>query len=551
MILNKAAAPLTIGAVVALLAGCTAAQGGEGGDTDNVLTYLEPNWFNSLYPPAAGFYPNGGVVNQLTDRLLYQDPRTLELQPWIATSLPEVNEDATVFTFDIRTDVTYSDGTQLTAQNVVDNFDLYGKGDKERLLNVSEQISNYDHGEVVDHDTVRFFFTEPSPGFAQATSTYNAGLLADATLKLRNEDFGPGGAKNVIASGPFVVDEETLGTDLVLRVREDYNWAPPSLEHQGRARLDGIHYTLAAEEAVRSGALLSGQADAARSISPPVERHLRDHGVDIISAGTNGVNNSLALRFNHPLLQDIRVRQAIIHSIDREEVIRILLSDSYPLASSPLASTALGYTEEHNAYAFDPERSRQLLDDAGWIPGPDGIRSKDGERLELAVNHALPQPRSKEIITMIQSDLLDLGIELDMVAGDRATQNAAQKDINRVQLLHTMVGRADYDVIESHLAIGRRDALLNNAGDDTPIDTTLEELLHRVVSTPDASGRAAASKAVQDYVTDQAYILPLFEEPQVYALAPHVKGFDTEAVARPSFYSVYLAQPHREAGAEQ
>ena len=101
------------------------------------------------------------------------------------------------------------------------------------------------------------------------------------------------------------------------------------------------------------------------------------------------------------------------------------------------------------------------------------------------------------------------------------------------------------------MAIGRRDALLNNAGDDTPIDATLEELLQRVVSTPDVSGRAAASKAVQDYVTDQAYILPLFEEPQVYALAPHVNGFDTEAVARPSFYSVYLTQSHREVGAEQ
>lgn len=550
MVLNKAALSLTVGAITALLAGCTAAQGGENGDTENMLTYLEPNWFNSLYPPAAGFYPNGGIVNQLTDRLLYQDPHTLELQPWIATSLPEINEDATIFTFDIRTDVTYSDGTALTAQNVVDNFDLYGKGDKERLLNVSEQISNYDHGEVVDHDTVRFFFTKPSPGFAQATSTYNAGLLADASLQLRNEDFGPGSAENVIASGPFVVAEETLGTDLVLRAREDYNWAPPSLEHQGRARLDGIHYTLAAEEAVRSGALLSGQADVARNISPPVERHLHNHGVNIVSANTNGVNNSLALRFGHPLLQDIRVRQAIIAGIDREEIIRILLSDSYPLASSPLASTALGYTQEAHAYAFDPERARQLLDDAGWTPGADGIRSKDGERLSLAVNHALPQPRSKEIITMIQSDLRNIGIELNLVAGDRATQNAAQKDINRVQLLHTMVGRADYDVIESHLAMDRRDALLNNAGDDTPRDAALEELLQKVVSTPDTPGRAAASKAVQDYVTDQAYMLPLFEEPQVYALTSRVQGFTTEAVARPSFYSVYLTQSRREAGAK-
>lgn len=535
------AAPVVLVGAVALLSGCTAGGGAEShAEGDNVLTYLESNWFNSLYPPAAGFYPNGGVINQLTDRLLYQDPETLELQPWIANDLPEINEDATVFTFDIRTDVTYSDGTPMTAQNIVDNFDLYGQGDKDRLLNVSEQISNYDYGEVVDEDTVRFHFTAPSPGFAQATSSYNAGLLADSSLQLRNEDFGPGGAANVIGSGPFVVDSETLGTDLVLKTREDYDWAPPSLEHQGRARIDGIHYTFAAEEAVRSGALLSGQADAARTISPPVERHLEDQGVQVVASATNGMNNQLAMRFNHPLLQDIRVRKAIIHGINREEIIRILLSDSYPLATAPMTSSALGYAEQPGAYTFDPDQARALLHDAGWTPGPDGIRVKDGQRLSLSVNHALPQPRSKEIVTMVQSDLSDLGIELNMVAGDRATQNAAQKDINRVQLMHTMVGRADYDVIESHLSVNRRDSLLNNAGDGTPADAKLEELLQKVVSTPDDAGRAAASKAVQDYLTEQAYVLPLFEEPQVYALAPHVKGFITESVARPSFYSVYF-----------
>lgn len=535
------AAPVVLVGAVVLLSGCTAGGGAEShAEGDNVLTYLESNWFNSLYPPAAGFYPNGGVVNQLTDRLLYQDPETLELQPWIATDLPEINEDATVFTFDIRTDVTYSDGTPMTAQSIVDNFDLYGQGDKDRLLNVSEQISNYDYGEVVDEDTVRFHFTAPSPGFAQATSSYNAGLLADSSLQLRNEDFGPGGAANVIGSGPFVVDSETLGTDLVLKTREDYNWAPPSLEHQGRARIDGIHYTLAAEEAVRSGALLSGQADIARTISPPVERHLEDQGVQIVAAAANGMNNQFAFRFNHPLLQDIRVRKAIIHGVNREEIVRILLSDSYPLATAPMTSSALGYAEQPGAYTFDPDQARALLDDAGWTPGPDGIRVKDGQRLSLSVNHALPQPRSKEIVTMVQSDLRDLGIELNMVAGDRATQNAAQKDINRVQLMHTMVGRADYDVIESHLSVNRRDSLLNNAGDGTPVDAKLEELLQKVVSTPDDAGRAAASKAVQDYLTEQAYVLPLFEEPQVYALAPHVKGFVTESVARPSFYSVYF-----------
>ncbi|WP_375712831.1 TIGR04028 family ABC transporter substrate-binding protein [Corynebacterium riegelii] len=534
---GKVTPPIAIALVAALLAGCAPPTSGK---SDNVLTYLESSWFNNLYPPAAGFYPNGGVVNQITDRLLYQDPETLELHPWIATDLPEINEDATVFTFDIRTDVTYSDGTPMTAQNIVDNFDLYGLGDKERLFNVSEQISNYERGEVVDEDTVRFYFSKPSPGFAQATSSYNAGLLADASLKLRSEDFGPGNAVNVIASGPFVVESETLGTDLVLRAREDYDWAPPVLEHQGRARLDGIHYTLAAEEAVRSGALISGQADMVREISAPVEPHLENHGIQVVSASTNGMSNQLAFRFNHPLLQDIRVRKALIHGINREEILRVLYSDSYPLATGPMASTALGYKEEPGEYTFDPDLSRELLDSAGWVPGPDGIRVKDGQRLSLWVNYAQPQPRSKELVTMVQSDLRELGIELNMVAGDRATQNAAVKDIDRVQIMHTVVGRADYDVIVSHLSLKRRDALLNNAGDDTPVDPTLEELLSTISSTADAQGREAASHAVQDYLTEQAYVLPMFEEPQVYALAPHVKGFDTEAVARPSFYSVYF-----------
>lgn len=542
---GKVTPPIAIALVAALLAGCTPPTSGK---SDNVLTYLESSWFNNLYPPAAGFYPNGGVVNQITDRLLYQDPETLELHPWIATDLPEINEDATVFTFDIRTDVTYSDGTPMTAQNIVDNFDLYGLGDKERLFNVSEQISNYERGEVVDEDTVRFYFSKPSPGFAQATSSYNAGLLADASLKLRSEDFGPGNAVNVIASGPFVVESETLGTDLVLRAREDYDWAPPVLEHQGRARLDGIHYTLAAEEAVRSGALISRQADMVREISAPVEPHLENHGIQVVSASTNGMSNQLAFRFNHPLLQDIRVRKALIHGINREEILRVLYSDSYPLATGPMASTALGYKEEPGEYTFDPDQSRELLDSAGWLPGPDGIRVKDGQRLSLWVNYAQPQPRSKELVTMAQSDLRELGIELNMVAGDRATQNAAVKDIERVQIMHTVVGRADYDVIVSHLSLKRRDALLNNAGDDTPVDPTLEELLSKVSSTADAEERAAASKAVQDYLTEQAYVLPMFEEPQVYALAPYVKGFAPEAVARPSFYSVYFENGKDEEG---
>ncbi|TVU82982.1 TIGR04028 family ABC transporter substrate-binding protein [Corynebacterium aurimucosum] len=539
----------TLAAALAL-AGCSAADRPEG--EDNVLTYLEPQFFRTLYPPAAGFYPNGGVVNQLTDRLLYQDPETLELSPWIATEMPEVNEDATEYTFNIRTDVTYSDGSPLTAENVVANFDLFGRGDKSRTLTSSEQIANYDHGEVVDEDTVKFYFTQPSPGFLQATSAYNAGLLSDSTLALDNEGFGPGNAINVIGSGPFVVESEEIGTDLKLKTREDYDWAPPAVKHQGRADIDGVHYILAAEESVRTGAILSGQADIARQISAPQEPLLQEQGINIIARGTNSMNNQFAFRFDHPLLQDKRVREAIIHGVDREEILRVLFSDSYPLATSSVAKTGLAYKDQSSAYTFDPEESKRLLDEAGWEPGPDGIRVKDGQRLVLRTNTALPQPRSKEVMTMVQDQLRALGIGIQVNAGDQATQNADAKDINKVQIYHSMVGRADYDVITSLYGINNRDAFLNQDAEGNPIDEHLQELLDAVLDTPDKEGRIKATEEVQDYLTEQAYVLPLFEEPVVYAVRPGITGFSPESVARPWFYEVSIdAAPQRAASNEE
>ncbi|MGD7001999.1 TIGR04028 family ABC transporter substrate-binding protein [Corynebacterium halotolerans] len=533
-----------LGTLVALIAGATllgACSTSAEKVSENTLTYLEPIFFTSLYPPSAGFYPNGGVVNNITDRLLYQDPETLELHPWIATELPEVNEDSTVYTFNIRTDVTYSDGSPLTAENVVANFDLYAEGDDGRLLTGSEQITNYERGEVIDDDTVRFHFSAPAPGFAQATSSFNAGLLADETLELDNSGFAPGNAVGVIGSGPFVITHEDLGTELTLSAREDYDWAPPTHPHQGRTPLDAVHYVLAGEESVRVGGLVAGQADIARQVEAPVERHLLNQGLNVVSRGTNGMNNQLVFRFQHPKLADIRVRQALIHGIDREGIIGTLFSDSYPLATSSVAATALGYRDQGDAYDFDPERAEQLLDEAGWLPGPDGIRVKDGERMSLTVNEAVPQPRSREVITKVQEQLRRIGVEIHLNPGDHASQNADSLDQDNIQIRHTMVGRADYDVIKSLYHSDNRNELLNlNPHTGEIGDRQLEDLLEAIASAPEEAERDRLAGEVQDYLTEQAYVLPLFEEPQVFGLQPYVRDFQPEAIGRPSFYGVSI-----------
>lgn len=535
-------------AIAALVAGCSAGGGATTPTADvgepqqgGTLTYLEPQTWSTLYPPSAGFYPNGGVVNNITDRLLYQNPETLELEPWIATDFT-VNDDATEYTFDLRTDVTYSDGTPLTAENVVKNLDLFGKGDPDRALPVSEAINNYDHGEVVDEDTVVFYFSAPAPGFAQAVSTINSGLLSDATLDRTSEQFGPGNATEIIGSGPFVISDEQIGTQLSVTAREDYDWAPPSFEHQGRAYLDGIDYVVASEDSVRVGTVVAGQADIARQIEAPDEAQFAAAGLSLHAAATNGVNNGLSFRFREPRLEDIRVRQAIIAGIDRQQIVDTLFTASYPLATGALAKTALGYTDTSEYYAYDPDKAAELLDEAGWTLGSDGIRAKDGEKLTLTFNEALPQPRSKEVVTLIQEQLSGLGIQVNLFAGDMAAQTAASTDQSTIQVYHSMVGRADFDVLKSQYFSKNRNTLLNlNPADGTVGDEELDALLQAVASEPTTAEREAASAAAQQYLAEQAYILPIFEEPQVFGLTDKVQGFATESVGRPLFYATWLA----------
>ena len=542
-------ATTAVAAAIALLAaGCSA--GGSAAPSDGAsaepqsggtLTYLEPQTWTTLYPPSAGFYPNGGIVNNVTDRLLYQNPETLQLEPWIATDY-KVNDDATQYTFDLRTDVTYSDGTPLTAANVVKNIDLYGKGDKDRALPVSEVINNYDHGEVTGDHTVVFHFTAPSPGFAQAVSTINSGLLSDATLDRSSEKFGPGNAKEIIGSGPFVISDEQIGTQTSVTARKDYAWAPPSLKHQGAAYLAGVNYVVAAENSVRVGTVVAGQADIARNIPAPDEAQFAAGGLSLHAAATNGVNNGLSFRFRDQRLADVRVRQAIIASIDRQKIVDTLFTKNYPLATGALAKTALGYVDTSSYYAYDPTKAASLLDAAGWTLGSDGVRAKDGEKLSLTFNEALPQPRSKEVVTLIQEQLGKLGITVNLFAGDMAAQTKASNDQSTIQVYHSMVGRADFDVLKSQYFSKNRNTLLNlNPADGSIGDPQLDALLQAVASEPTSAQRQTASEAAQKYLAENAYILPIFEEPQVFGLTAKVHGFETESVGRPSFYSTWLA----------
>ncbi|MFG1480428.1 TIGR04028 family ABC transporter substrate-binding protein [Xanthobacter sp. V4C-4] len=534
------AATLLAGTVLAetlLATSAGAAEPVKGG----TLIYLEQQAHTNLYPPAGGFYPNGGVLNQITDKLTYQNPRTLEIEPWIAETW-SVNPDATEYTFKLRPGVTFSDGTPLDAAAVARNFDTFGLGNKALKQPVSEVVNNYHRSEVIDPLTVRFFFSRPSPGFLQGTSAIGSGLVAQKTLDLPFDQLGD--ATKIIGSGPFVVAAERLGKELTLKARPDYAWGPARLAHQGPAHLDGIRFIVTGEDSVRIGALLAGQADFIRQVQAYDEPQVEAKGFPIYAPSTRGQNNSIVFRPDNPLVADVRVRKALSLATNRQEILSTLYSPHYPAATSIIAHDAIGYVDQSDKLGFDLDKARALLDDAGFKPGADGIREKDGRRLELTAYESLPQPQNKAMLQLVAQQWAKVGVKLNVLAGDSGSRTLDDLDPLKTPVAPAMVGRADPDVIKSQYHPKNRDVLRQKGGASAKVQAFVDEklngLLEAIASEPDRDRRLKLVGEVQAYVLDQAYAIPIFEEPQAFAGAPHVKGVGFEAVGRPSFYGVWL-----------
>lgn len=524
---------VVLGTAAAVSPAIAAVQGG-------TLIYLEQQAHTNLYPPSGGFYPNGGILNQITDKLTYQNPKTLEIEPWIAESWSS-NPDKTEYTFKLRPGVTFSDGTPLDANAVAKNFDTYGLGNKALRLPVSEVINNYDHSEVIDPLTVKFYFKRSSPGFLQGTATIGSGLVSLSTLNRQYDELGD--ARHIIGSGPFVVSGETLGREVDLSVRKDYRWGPTKLAQQGRANLDAIKVIVTPEDSVRIGALQAGQADFIRQIQAYDEKQTQDQGFTLYAAPTRGVNDSIAFRPDNPLVADLRVRQALLHATDSKQIVDTLFSANYPQAKSVIASSAAGFVDLSDKLTFDLAKANRLLDDAGWQKGSDGLRQKDGKKLLLTVYESLPQPQNKAVLQLVSQQWGKVGARLNILAGDAGSRVADNLDPQKTPASVVEVGRADPDVIKSQFYPTNRDGLLQQGGTSQNskfIDSSLNQLLLGIASEVDPAKRLQIAGEAQKYLLDQAYVIPFFEEPQVFAGAPYLKGVNFEAVGRPSFYGAWL-----------
>ncbi|KQQ11254.1 ABC transporter substrate-binding protein [Rathayibacter sp. Leaf296] len=463
------------------------------------------------------------VIRNVADSLTDQDPETGEIRPWLATGWT-VNDSGTEYTFDLRSDVTFSDGTAFTADSVKTAFDS-AQATLDELPSAygGVYLAGYAGTDVVDADTVTVRFAAPNASFLQGTSTTNLAILAASSYAATPEERCLG---DVVGSGPFTLTDYTPGTGITLDKRDGYAWGSALRENTGEAHLDGIDVTYVAEDSVRVGQLTSDEIDVAWPRNPITENDqavITGGGDTVESRALPGpASNYYPNVAEGRILSDERVRQAVQKAIDRETYATTVFGADYPAVTSVYNTTTPYWVDESDALAFDAEGAGELLDEAGWDLGDDGYRSKDGRRLTLSVPIVAQFGAGDQLI---QDQLKQVGIELEL----NVITNAQRADVlgsGQYDLISTYFTRADPGVIQwivdSRVAGSKAQAVNNFAPEQA---AEVQALLDEGVQTVDPTARAAVYAELQDYLIDDALVFPFAERVQLAGVSSRVHGF--------------------------
>ena len=163
----------------------------------------------------------------------------------------------------------------------------------------------------------------------------------------------------------------------------------------------------------------------------------------------------------------------------------------------------------------------------------------------LSTYESLNYLQNREVLQLVAQQWAKVGVKLNVLSGDLGSKTIDSLDPEKTALIPAMVGRADPDVIKSNYYPTNRNLLLQKGGISQKVksfeDTRLNGLFDAIAQEPDTARRLALTQDVQRYLIEQAYVIPLFEEPQVFAGAPWLRDVDFEAVGRPSFYRTWIA----------
>ncbi|MFJ4689041.1 ABC transporter substrate-binding protein [Streptomyces sp. NPDC088789] len=480
------------------------------------------------------------IQRQVVDSLVAQDAAG-KFHPWLATGW-KVSDDYTTYTFDLRTDVTFTDGTRFDAAAVKANFD-HIVADSTKSLYAVSLLGPYAGTEVVDADTAKVTFSAPFAPFLQAAGTPYLGFYSPKTLKDDAGKLAAGGPVNV-GSGPFLFSRYTKGQSAVLTRNPDYDWAPATAAHTGPAHLDKLEFRFLPTASVRSGALTSGQVQVAKAVPPQnVKAVEANPALDLISRQNPGGNYNLWLNGSLAPFDDQRVREAVQRGIDIDQDVKTVTFGQYPRAWSPISPTTPFYDKTlEGTWPHDPKLSGRLLDEAGWTGrDADGYRTKDGKRLTVQWPQLSIQAtrEGRDVLGQaIQADLKKIGVEVKRPSLDLGTYNT-QVYGGKAHVVDLSWPRFSPDVLWLFLNSGSAPAeggINATFVKDADLDTwtaegraTLDEKVHSDVYPK-----------VQRRAVDQALVVPLYTQVSLVGTADTVKGLTFSPSNWLTYYDTWL-----------
>lgn len=527
---------------VAVLAGCSGTSAStattsaptEGGDVVFLTNALSTTWVPNL--SSISSY-EGNIWAQITDKLVYVDDKGA-VSPWLATSW-EQNADATQFTLHLKSGVTFSDGTPLDADAVVQNLDYWALGQPDKgVTPIGLFPKTYSGAKAVDAQTVTVSFTAPTLGFIPTLGYHGSILVSPKTLALPKE--AQADLANFSGTGPFTVKSWAVGDKVTLVKRPDYAWGPAALGHTGAAYLDSITYKQVAEASTRIGALTSGQAQVIYNIQPSELSSLSDQGYDVYTPRYLGFTSGYRVNAQAAPFDDVLVRQSLQHSIDRKQILDTVYTSDWQAATGLIQSNVPEATDHSADFAYDKTKAAALLDQAGWVLGSDGTRTKDGKALSVTLYANPYVTTSASIDQLVAQQLTALGWTVDIQTYDVTT--FGQKVLNNATT-------PLYEVTRSFIDAGTVASILTSAhkGEDWfgfgESNQTLNGLRDAIATATDTTSRAAAIDELQTYVLTQGLYVPISQIVQrIYVTSPRLQGITFNGVALADFATAYLTK---------
>lgn len=487
---------------------------------DQVLLFARGGDSESLDPGSTSDGESSRVTQQVLEGLLTFEEDSFELQPGLAHDW-EVSEDGLNYTFYLEEGVTFHDGTDFNAEAVKTNFErwadpehefafvddgyvyvLYGtmfggfKGDDGHVI---EEIN------VVNDHEIEFNLNQPLGFFLQNMGMSYFAITSPAAL----EEFGPQINENPVGTGPFEFVSWSKDDSIILDKFEDYRV-------EGLPKLDRVIFEVIPDNAARLIALRSGEIDIMDGLNPDDAAGVEaEEGLELL---TRTENNFGYVGFNtqkEPFDQ-VEVRQAVNYAIDKQAIADALYAGYATTAKNPLPPGYLGYNDDVVGYEYDPEKAKELLEEAGF---------EDGLEIELwtmpVARPYMPDPET--VSQIVQSNLAEVGVTANIVREEWAPYlEKTLEGEHQLFILGWSGTNGDPDYFLSSLLHGSN---IGSSNRNFYQNDEVDELLDAAKRAIDQDERADLYAQAQELISQDSPMVTLVHSTPVMATTSNVLNY--------------------------